>query len=302
MQKIEYGDINKFLVSIGLVLIGLAILTPYLYLKEDFGLYIEKEAIDKFQEPIQHIITKKQEQVIGIQKIIPKVSFLLLLLGITSSFIGLKRWFKRQAKIDEKFDKEIRILDIEIESLTPEEKEEKAKKEVQEIELEEVTQPVSTQKISLQTKTPFQDYIRIEQDIVRVFENYKSPNFEILSQQRIGNKFEVDILLKAKPKTYSDRIVEIKYFRNQLPQSIIQKTLYQLNTYISYYKNAARKQVIPVLLIVYNNEIIDSDDILKFYNRIKDYSQDIPNLNRLKVEFIPEKEIEKFNVRQILKR
>lgn len=58
MQKIDYGDINKFLVSIGLVLIALAVLTPYLYLKEDFGLYIEQSKIDQMQEPIKELITE----------------------------------------------------------------------------------------------------------------------------------------------------------------------------------------------------------------------------------------------------
>ncbi len=301
MQKIDYGDINKFLVSIGLVLICLAILTPYFYLKEDFGIYIEKEAIEKFEEPIQKIITGKQDQVIKIQKYLPWTSFVLLILGLISSITGLVRWFKRQAKLDEKFDKEIQILDLEIEALTPEEKEEKAKKEVQEIELDEDIQH-AIKTITTPARTNYRDYIKIEQEITRVFEKDKSPNFEILSQQRLGNKFEIDLLLKAKPKKYSDRIVEIKYFRNQLPLSIIQKALYQLNTQISYYKNAARKQVIPVLLIIYNNEIIDSGNILKCQGRIKNYSQDIPNLNRLKVEFIPEKEIEKFDVQRILKR
>ena len=192
------------------------------------------------------------------------------------------------------------MLDLKIESLSPEEKEEKAKKEVQEIELEE-GQPISTLTFP-PSQASFQDYIKVEQDVIRVFENYKSSYFEIYPQQRIGDKFEIDLLLKAKPKTYSDRIVEIKYFRNKMPLSIIKKTLYQLNTHISYYKNAARKQVIPVLLIVYNSENIDSENIKNIINKIKEYSQDIPNLNRLKVEFIPENEIEKFNVRNILKR
>lgn len=71
MQKIDYGDINKFLVSIGLVLICLAILTPYFYLKEDFGIYIGQEDIKKFEEPIQKIITGKQEHVMRIQKFLP---------------------------------------------------------------------------------------------------------------------------------------------------------------------------------------------------------------------------------------
>ena len=126
MQKIDYGDINKFLVSIGLVLIALAVLTPYLYLKEDFGLYIEQSKIDQMQEPIKELITEKQNQVIKFQTFIPWVSLSFFLLGLTSTIIGLVRWFKRQSKIDEKFDKELQKLDLEITSLTPEEKEEKA--------------------------------------------------------------------------------------------------------------------------------------------------------------------------------
>lgn len=301
MQKIDYGDINKFLVSIGLVLICLAILLPYFYLKEDFGIYIEKSAIEKFEEPIQEIIFGKQEQVIKIQKIIPWASICLILLGLASGIVGLFRWFRRQEKIDEKFDKEIQRLDLEIESLTPEEKAEKAKNEVHEIELDEDIQTVNKTTVP-QLRTTFHDYIKVEQEITQVFEKYKSQNFEILSQQRLGNRFEVDLLLKAKPKNYSDRIVEIKYFRNQLPLSIIQKALYQLDTQISYYKSAARRQVIPVLLVIYNAENIDSEKITKCQSRIKDYSQGIPNLSRLKVEFIPEKAIEKFDVQRILKR
>lgn len=300
MQKIDYGDINKFLVSIGLILICLAILIPYFYLKENFGLYIDQATFEKFQEPIQKIITSKQKIIIIIQKIIPWASLALFLIGVTSSAVGLKRWLKRQAKIDEKFDKEIQILDFKIESLTPEETEEKARKEVREIEAEEEIEPIS--KPQHTTRTTYRDYIEIEKRITNVFLKYKSNNFEILSQQRLGNKFEIDLLLRAKPKKYSDRIVEIKYFRNRFHFSIINKALHQLNTYISYYKNVAQKQAIPVLLIIYNKKAISPEMIQKYNDKIKENSFGVPNHNRLKVEFIEEQEIENFDVQKILKR
>lgn len=56
MEKIDYGDINKFLVSIGIVLIGLSVLTPFLYLKEDFGIYLSEEEISKYEQPIKSLI------------------------------------------------------------------------------------------------------------------------------------------------------------------------------------------------------------------------------------------------------
>lgn len=44
----------------------------------------------------------------------------------------MKYWYKRQIKIDEKFHKEISGLDLEIRSLTPDEKIEKVEAEVRE--------------------------------------------------------------------------------------------------------------------------------------------------------------------------
>jgi|TARA_R110002110_G_scaffold208363_2_gene420678 hypothetical protein len=302
MQKIDFGDINKFLVSTGIVLIALAILTPYFYLKEDFGLYIKKEEILKFEEPIKEIIANKQYQVSKIQKIIPWTSLVLFLLGLTSIFIGLKRWFKRQSKIDEKFDKEIKKLDLEIETLSPEEKIEKAKKEVKEIELAEQLES-TTETTTYTTKaSSYLNYMRIEQSIYQLFKNLKSPNFDILSEQKLGNRFYIDLLLKAKNKKFSDRIIEIKYFRNQLPISSIQKSIYQLNTYISYYKENTNKQVIPILLIIYKKDNINKERILRFENRVLELSTDLPNMERLKVEFIEENELNDFDVSKLLKK
>jgi subtilase family serine protease len=302
MQKIDFGDINKFLVSIGLVLIALAILTPYLYLKEDFGLYLDKEEVLKFEEPIKEIIANKQYQVSKIQKIIPWTSLALFLLGIVSSFIGLKRWFKRQSKIDEKFDKEIKKLDLEIETLSPEEKIEKAKKEVQEIELAEQLESTSIPSASTSKSEGYLSYMKIEQSVYQLFQNLKSPNFDIHSEQKLGNRFYIDLLLKAKNKKFSDRIIEIKYFKNQLPISSIQKSIYQLNTYISYYKENTNKQVIPILLIVYRKDNINDERILRYRNRINEFSNDLPNLERLKVEFIEEIGLNDFDVSVLLKK
>lgn len=302
MEKIDYGDINKFLVSVGIVLIGLSILTPYLYLREDFGLYVELDKFEKFQDPVKNLILSKQCQVTSIQKLIPWISIGLFGLGLTSFIIGLIRWFKRQAKLDEKFDKELQKLNLEIVALTPEEKEEKAKQEVNEIEKIDQT-PVTQQKVTQSSHFDYvQSYMRIEQNIADVFISYQSLNFDILPQQKIGNRYEIDILLKAKTKNYLDRIVEIKYFKNRLPNQILRDILNRLNTQISYYNQASNRRSIPVLLIVYNKEMINADSILKFRNRIIDESQDIPNLERLKIEFIEENEIQKFDVRRIIKR
>ena len=63
MQKIEFGDINRFFVSIGLFLMGFALIIPYFYLKEDFGLYLKEDDIAKYDVQIVEIIQAKRSQV-----------------------------------------------------------------------------------------------------------------------------------------------------------------------------------------------------------------------------------------------
>jgi hypothetical protein len=301
VQKIEFGDINKFLVSIGIVLIGLAILTPYLYLKEDFGLNIESEKILKFDQEVQQIFTNKKNQISTIQSFIPWTSAILLGLGILISGIGINRWLKRQSKIDEKFDKEIQILDIEIQASTPEEKLENAKQEVQEIELAEKLES-ETEIVSSPQIKGHQIYMEIEQTLFQLFQNMNSPNFKVYQEPKIGDRFYIDILLKANSNKFSDRIIEIKYFRNQLPISTIQKALYQLNTYISYYTANTNKQVIPILLLVYKDNIINSSSLARAKERVKFFANDIPELKRLKTEFIAESKLKEFDVKKLLKK
>jgi len=300
MRRIEYSDINKFLVSIGLFLIGLAALLPYLYFKEDFGLYIAQDVIKKLSPSIQEVIRSKQEKLIIIQSALPWISGILFIIGIISTILGLIRWFKRQAKIDEKFDKELVKLELEIQSLTPEEKEEKVTREIEEIEKEEQFQNMTeVRKPSLMA---IQNYLNIEDEVIKVFLKYQSKNFEILPQQKLGQRFYIDLLLKAKTKKFADRIVEIKYFKNRISLSALQSSITQLNNYVAFYKNRFLRKVVPVLIIVYDQNDIAHELINKYKNAIINYSKNFPSLKRLKIVFLAKEKIKEFNIRDILKR
>lgn len=296
MQKIEYGDINKFLVSIGLVLIGLSILSPYLYLKEDFGIYLSQTDFDSLQDSVKELILDKQNKVKNLQSLFFCIPIVLSVFGVLFLIIGLYRWFSRQEKIDEKFDIELDKLKLEIKSLTQEEREEKVIQEVKEIELDEKTELNETQKIV------FNKYIAIEESIAEHFKNYNSQNFEILSQQKMGNKFRIDILLRAKNKGFADRIVEVKYFNDKLSESIISSTLHKLSSYVTYYKNATNKVVVPVLIIVYHSDKVGKIGLLEADLMITGRKSDFPNLKRLKTQFLEENSLDKFDVKEILKR
>ena len=59
MEKLNYNDFNKFLVSLGVILIGLALLIPWLFLKESYNIPTKIE-IDSLTDISKNIIEVKQ--------------------------------------------------------------------------------------------------------------------------------------------------------------------------------------------------------------------------------------------------
>ena len=295
MEKINYGDINRFLASAGVLLIGLSILIPYFYLKEDFGIYIEQDKVANYQDSVKEILVSKQSLITKIQKSMLMISGVLFCLGGGILTWGIVRWNKRQVKINEKFDKEIQKLDLEIVALTSAEKAEKVENEIKEIEkVEEKTEPV-------QSRIQYvKDFMDIEAKIADVFIVKSNQYFNVLSQQKIGNRYRIDLILQSKSSEQVDRIVEIKYFKNRLPIQMIKDIIFKFNTQLSYFNNVSMKSAVPILLVVYNNQTTTKEDRIKFENKLREESQDLPNLKDLRIEFIDETKIEEFDVMKVV--
>jgi len=302
MEKIEYGDVNKFLVSTGLVLIGLSVAIPYFYLNEDFGLYLERDKIKLFTPSVQVLICEKQQIVTILQKYIPWTSLTLFVSGIAFLFFGLKRWFKRQKRIDEKEDLDIQKLKLEIQKLTPAETIEKVEKE---IESDKIAQLRETQKAATpdnQRKSEVNDYLNIEERVINHFKKYRTTNFAILDNVKIG-RFAVDILLESKTSSFADRIVEVKYAKNVLSYEMINNALNKLDQYVTYYSAVNKRKVRAVLLIVYSDDAVkDERQLRDFSQRIHSESSQFGGLSRLKWQFIKESDIEKYDIKEILHR
>lgn len=296
MQKVEYGDLNKFLVSIGLVLIGLAILTPYFYLKEDFGIMISKSEFDNLQEPVKQIVIDKQEKVVFIQCMVKWVSPIFAILGLASLIFGLIRWFERQKKLDDRFDKEVLFLDLQIESQSATDKLESINEELDEINFENQPEPNETK------RKVFRKYINAENSIAEVFKSYSSKNFRIYNDIRFDKKFNVDILLRAKSSKFSDRIIEVKYFSSVIQDNILESALRRLERTSNHYIKATENKLVPVLIIVYNQQEISQEKISNAKKHISNFTKNIEVFKRLKVEFVEENSISQFDVRNILKK
>lgn len=302
MEKIEYGDVNKFLVSTGLILIGLSVAIPYFYLNEDFGLYLERDKIKLFTPSVQVLICQKQQLVTVIQKYIPWTSLTLLVIGIGFLFFGLKRWFKRQRRIDEKEDLDIQKLKLEIQKLTPAETIEKVEKEIESDEIAQLREKQKSTTPDNQRKSEVTDYLNIEERVINHFKKYRTTNFAILDNVKIG-RFAIDILLESKTSSFADRIVEVKYAKNVLSYEMISNSLSKLDQYVTYYSAINKRKVRAILLIVYSdNAVKDEQQLRDFSQRINSEASQFGGLSRLKWQFIKDTDIEKYDIREILQR
>ena len=100
-MKFEFGDLYKFIVSLGVVLISISSLGPWLFLKEPFDLYKPQSEIGKTTLLAQEAIAKRQDTVLFILRFIPIFAAIGSGSGILLIYIGLKRWYSNQLLLDE---------------------------------------------------------------------------------------------------------------------------------------------------------------------------------------------------------
>ena len=260
MQKIEYGDLYKFLVSVGVILIGFAVLIPYFYLKEDFGLCVPQSDMARFEPEVRQIIRTKQQLLLRVQNYVPYLSLAMFATGILSVAAGLYKWSRRQRQADAKFDLEVKRLDLQIRALSPEETKEKIAREVDEITRQEPSGAKKPDKPSGPVQAGeraryISEYYDVERAVIESFEKRLSDRkeYEIKPQTEIGDRLHLDMLLLSRDNGLrSDKIIEIKYFRNGLNGKYVFDIVRQMNTCLCRYRGLTGRRAAPVLRIVHN--------------------------------------------------
>lgn len=296
-NKLEFSDINRYFVSVGTILIALAFLLPYFYLKENFGIIISNSDYQSYTEISKSIVDNKQNNILFFQNILLYVSAILLFAGIIFTIIGIIRWNKRQSKIDQKFDKELEKLEIEIKQLTPEEKEEKIREEIQNATESEKAQNTNTNSSSeyRNIRTLYENAERII--IEKIKSNISIRNlYDILTEIKINNKY-IDILLKGKE---NDIIIDVKFLNRNLSLINTRSFSQNLDYVIEFYKKSTKRQTIGKLLIVYNDKEIGIEQLNRTIERATNDNYQKNFLNTIEVIYIKNSELENLDIKNII--
>jgi hypothetical protein len=259
IEKAQYGDFNRFSVSIGLILLALGVLLPYLYMKESFDLLIKKDDLTLLTPIAQEIINSRQGYIQKLVLAIPFLSIGSVLAGITLLIIGIKNWRKRQVVEDNKLVSELNKTIAEEAKLKAEES--KIRKEGEKLSQPEIVEnkrrEIEKSEPSLSTSEKnlsVLNYLLVEAMIAEKFKQEYSDRYNVHSNYKINNqKFDI-ILERINNNTEGinlnkDAIVEVKYVR-KIDKRLVRDTFQKIGNALKAYPKAITN---PIIIFVSND-------------------------------------------------
>jgi hypothetical protein len=273
MTKLEYSDLYKFLVSLGIVLVTLSLFIPWLFLHESFDASLKDSEIAELTATAQALIRYRQYTALWFVQNIWWISILLAIGGLVSLILGLVLWVRRQRLADQREEFETRKVGLEVEKLrreieplTPTEIVMKGLEEVKEEIKEEIPEPVFISSIASRV----QEYFRVE----KIFLNKLIACYggeRVLAQQRMKEE-TYDAILISDSSNLADVVFEVKYLTSLLGSGRLHKTVDQVIRLIQNYTVLAARHAVAIILFVLQEGYEDSVLVDRYVWEIKDQS------------------------------
>lgn len=321
-SKLEFSDLYKFLTSVGLIFIVFSFLLPWLVMNQGDMLQLSQEDYAKLYRKSADLVDKRIEFNLFLIKHITSISAALFVIGLLSMIFGIFKWLPKQRNVDETESLELAKLQLDLERLSKEEINRKAEKEiVEEIEIADelptevdenkVTSTLENQDSTKKThslkdlvedhKMQVDNLIRMEQVFYQKIVDYNSFNYKVASNVKLGNKYEVDILLNSHNiKINVDLIFEIKYLQNNLSMTYIRDEAARLKELFIYYKDLTKRNAKIVLIVVYRHDISSNDQKSRFVSAMTAFTKEI-NSSILQIHAMSDQEVDKFDIRTIIR-
>jgi len=255
MNKPEYSDLYKFIVSLGLILIAFAILLPWLFLRESFDVLVSASEIANLTQTAQALISYRQNVSLWFVQNIFLISSIPAVAGLVTLISGLVFWRRKQLVVDQKDVLETEKLRLEVKKMSPEQIVEKVLKEVTEdVQFEEVENAPILEKPS--QVSAINKYFEIENIVIKKLTGcFGSAN--VRPHLKVGNT-EVDVLVRLSSKERA--IFEIKSVRN--PTNIFRRLRDITDTLVkaveSYDKLTTHQNIKGIGLLIVSNDYADS--------------------------------------------
>lgn len=261
-MKFEFGDLYKFIVSLGVILLTLSILGPWLFLREPFDLQIKAADLTELTETAQKTIARRQEIVLIATKVWPWLSPICALTGLILIVIGIRSWRQNQKHLDEKTAAETELAKHQLRSAT-----------AQEIEANrqaETNEPVTVEEMetgNVQNPSPNTIWVETEQVVAEKI-SMAASRHDVLPEQKFGDE-HFDIVLMSTDKFTKNYIVEIKYLNRAFSYTWLRQTACQVRQQATVFAQTTNTLPNTALLIVLSDSAWNADRIEQQLDRLK---------------------------------
>ena len=263
MTRLEYGDFYKFLVSLGMVLLGLSFVVPWLFLRESFGGMLTASDISGLTPTAQALLHYRQQAALWFVRSVWCISLALAIGGLVPLIMGTVLWVRKQRLLDQRDEIELRKLGLEverlkreIEPLTPGEIAMKAIGEIsEEVEAEGPAELAAVESVT----TDIRDYLRVEE---MFFEKLVACYGEarVLTHQRRRHA-EYDAILISDGPVLRDVVFEVKRLARHLSMDRFQTLVGRVIALIQDYAVLEARlstSVVGILVLVVRERDRDS--------------------------------------------
>lgn len=316
-DKVEFSDLYKFKTSIGLLIIGLGIILPWLFLKQEGELLVSKTDYINLIPESKLLLDKKLSLTVKIIELIPTISVTLVSIGTLLTGIGYYKWRAKQKIADATERINYDNLKAGIKQQSSTEILDKANKDVaeemnyktdQELSTDSEPENHSEEKTAeniiehIRTNSSLtESLISMENKFLEKITTYNSFNFKLGSKVKIANSYEVDFLLNAyNSKAFKDIIIEVKYLQSKLTMQLVRDSFKRGLHVSALYYNATKRNSQFVLIIVYRENIANEEETTRFLKAVNDYIVEI-NSNTHKIFVMSDKQVDDFKIEGIVK-
>jgi hypothetical protein len=208
MTKPDFSDFYKFLASLGIILISLSFVIPWLFLHETFDISIKVDEISQLTSDAQALIGIRQRYALMILQNIGWISIVIGVVGLVLFLTGIALWWsKKQTILDEKENLELLKLRYDVEKLIPKLTAEEISENVL-IETSDNSEGITPQENKNYNLLSIIQYFEIEKAVINKLQECFGEK-SILTNRKIG-KSNIDAILLARGPRRRDVIIEIK--------------------------------------------------------------------------------------------
>jgi hypothetical protein len=276
MTKLEYSDFYKFLVSLGVILIGLSLLVPWLFLRESFDALLKATDISELTPTAQTLLSYRQYAALWFVQNVWWISLSLVIGGLAPLIAGIWLWVSKQRLRDQREQFEVQKAQLEVErlrrELTPMTPTEIAMKGIQEVKEEiEVVEEAPEVSAIPSFESRIQKYFHVEQIFLnKLITCYGEER--VLTQQKIKHQAYDALLLSDRPQL-ADVIFEIKYAIHSLRPGNLDTTIARVIRSTQNYVILTAHQATSIILFILPEDDQSSTLVDRAIWKIKDEAQ-----------------------------